>query len=1056
MVSNLVDFSNKCAYYFNNNQKKSGESLLSKKLVRIFHSSSNELKAYTLTDTIHNIELEWIQLKSYKAIKAKCDCREFQFSASCSHLWAIIKSADSEQFPDAVQSLEKVDFITPIPAPPVDSSPKSNALLKLENAFEQQKKEYEAKFNIEETHEKELSFKVFENYPMQDNALRVDLQIDKKLIHLNDKLIKSLSERDRGLVEIFRRMSSVQSKSYWQRRNIKSKNTFFEIPSESIPFLLPLITQCGLVNSKDEVITYQERETLVAHGKLEDSDEWKFTPFFKLGDRVIEISEVYCIRNIELALLDRSIYRVDYRGLRPLFEQFLNEKTSFKKDEVPKKELKNFIKKYPSLAVVEIPKSVKIDKVLVSPIIRMNLDISSGPIGTVIWAQIISTYENDWHSPLSPIPLTQDDQRVLRVKDSNKELELLNFLAQTLDLNLETKDFSRKIEIKVDDFNEKISLLINNEIEVFAKNKRVSVPKSMGISIESDDDWFEVKSNLEYEGESFHTPKILAMAKDSQALIPLKNGELGLAPVEWLRKHLRLEYMSYMKDEKVIMAADHLLYLDLLFEEKQLKTRPPSYSQLLQKLKNAKEAPELSIPKTFNGKLRDYQHEGVKWLNFIDELSLGGCLADEMGLGKTVQILCHLAILKEKKRTKHLIIVPKSLIHNWKKEAKKFCPHLKTRVYEGARKDRVDILEEDFDILFCTYGITRNDYETLKEVYFDTIILDEAQHIKNENSLISKSVLLLQSRSKFIVTGTPIENNLSELFTLFRFLSPKVFNQQKISKENLTDGNESVVENILKGLRPLILRRMKVDVLKDLPPKNESVLAVELSPEQNEIYNELKEHYRSKLMDKVQKVGIKKSKVHILEALLRLRQAACHPGLINPLYLDSESAKLEILVEKLKVIAKSGEKALVFSQFTQFLKIVQNRLKAEGIEFSYLDGQTRNREEVIDEFKEVPDKTAFLISLKAGGFGLNLTQAKYCFLLDPWWNPAVEGQAIDRIHRIGQKSEVYAIKLLSEGTVEEKIIEMQKRKKKLVDNLFFGDSTVLKDIDSSDLVFLFS
>ncbi len=1056
MISNLVSFSNKCAYYFNNNQKKIGDSLLSSKLIRIFHSQTNEIKAYTLSDKIYNITLEWVQLKSYQAIKASCDCNEFQITESCPHLWAVLKATDQEQFPELGQSLERIDFISSF----TDINPfeknRVDILDKLDHAFETQKIELETQYSLEEEKEKKLGFKLFENYPMQKDLLRIEFTIDDKVVQVTDKLIEALPNADKGLVEIFRRMTTVQSKTYWQRKNIRGKNSFFEIPYESIDYLLPLITNCSLVDISNNKLKFNAREILIAHSKLEESTDWEFIPYFNLNGEIIDIKEVKMIEGLDLAIFKNQILKVNYRGLKPIFNEYITGKTKFNKEQLPKKELKSFITKHPTLAHVEIPKSIKINREEIDPIIRMNLDISSGPIGTVIWAQIISTFEENWHSPLSPLPLEQIDQRVLRVKNSVKEQELLELVATTLNLNLQYKDFSRKIEIPADDFNNRISKLIENKIEIYAKNKRVSVPRSMGITLKTEDDWFEVKSNLEFEEESFHTPQILAMAKDSEALIPLKNGQLGLAPLEWLQKHLKLEHLSYMADEKVMLAKDHVLYMDLLFEEKLLETDTPSYSTLLSSLKNAKSAPLQKIPKSFTGTLRDYQKQGVEWLSFIDSLSLGGCLADEMGLGKTVQILCHLEILRTQGRTKNLIIVPKSLIHNWKKEVAKFCPEMKAVVYEGQRDSRVKLLEQDFDIMFCTYGITRNDYEILRETRFDTIILDEAQHIKNENSLTSKSVLLLNSRSRFIVTGTPIENSLSELFTLFRFLSPKVFNQQKISKENLTDGNESVVENILKGLRPLILRRLKKDVLKDLPEKNESILPVSLSKDQTKIYNELKEHYRTKLMDKVQKVGIKKSKVHILEALLRLRQAACHPGLINPLYKDSESSKLEILIEKLRVIAKSGEKALVFSQFTQFLKIVQERLIEEGIEFTYLDGQTNNREEVIDQFKEEEQKTAFLISLKAGGYGLNLTEAKYCFLLDPWWNPAVEGQAIDRIHRIGQKSEVYAIKLLSENTVEEKIVEMQKRKKQLIDNLFFSNSSVIKDIDSSDLVFLFS
>lgn len=1058
MITNLVDFSNKCEHYFDEDQKKRGKSLIDDKLLRIFHSGSQSIKAYTLSAKTHNITLDWVQLKSFQAVKTNCDCNEFKLTERCAHLWAAILCANAEQFPDEAMGLNKVNFISGAENTLDEELFEKNNdhFFNLDDAFNKQKIQDEVTSSVAEEKEKSLSFRLNKNFEMQEGLLRIDFLINEKSIQITDKLIEDLALKDKAIIEILRRLSTIQGQTYWQRKKVRGKNSFCEIPFESLDLLLPIICQHNLTDEFGNNLTFTNSDLLICHNRLEDEKSWSFIPFFKLDKKRIEMNELTIIKNNPLAIFQGNLYKIDYRGLAPLVDEYKLGRTTFKKEEVQEEDIKGFIFKYPTLSKVDVPTHLKFKTDNIKPIVRMNLDISSGPAGSVIWSQFISTFEDEWHSPISPMTLKQVDGRVLRQKHESYEKTLYEKIASVLRVDLSKRDFSRKVKINVQDFGGTIEALMNLGVEVFAKNKKVAVPKAMNIALKTEDDWFEIKSNLEFEEENFHTPKILTMAKNSQTLVPLKNGTLGLLPEAWLKKHLHLEHLADSKDEKMILAKDYSLYLDILFEQKLIQTDSTSYATLLENLKQAKSAPPVNIPSTFNGTLREYQTHGVNWLQLLDSLGLGGCLADEMGLGKTVQILCHLEILRTKKRNKNLIIVPKSLIHNWKKEAEKFCPKLKIKVYEGSKAKRLKLLETDFDLLICTYGIIRNDIEEVKDTAFDTIFLDEAQHIKNESSLTAKSVNLLESKSRFIITGTPVENNLSELFSLFKFLSPQIFGTQKISRENLTSGNESVINNILKGLRPLILRRLKKDVLKDLPEKNESILPVTLSSDQKKIYQELKEHYRTKLMDKVEKVGIKKSKIHILEALLRLRQAACHPGLINPLYKDSESSKLEVLIEKLTTISANGERALVFSQFTQFLKIVKERLEREGIKYCYLDGQTNNREKVIEEYKSDPENTVFLISLKAGGYGLNLTEANYCFLMDPWWNPAVEGQAIDRMHRIGQNKEVFAFKLLSVGTVEEKIIKMQEKKKKLIDNLLFSNETILKDIDSSDLVFLFS
>lgn len=1061
MISKDVKFTNKCAHYFDKDLKKKGEELYKNNLIRVSHSQNESIKAYTLDQNTYNPSLEWVQLKSFQAIKTNCDCRRYKLTEYCSHLWALILASEVEEFPNLANSLTTIEFISSFDDQDIDNLEEeiiqsSDILLNLSTAIELESKEIQLQSSIDENKERTLRFRLNSDLEMQKGFIRVEFLIDGKNIQLTDSIMNDFKSSDRAILEILRRLNSVQSKTYWTRRKVRGKSSFCEIPIESIGLLLPTIVEKGLYDNEENKLEFNASAKLICHNKLDHEDSWRFIPYFMFYKTKVDIKNVVLIKNNPLAIYDGSLVVVDYRGLNAFVSEFQKGRTSFKKEDLSVEDIKSLVHKYPNLTKIELPNEIKIKTKKVTPTVRMSIDISSGVKETILWAQFTTAFDDEWHSPLSPQTLASTDLRKIRQKDEAAEEKIYQNVSKILSLNVNNQDFTRKVKIQTDNFNFTIESLIEIGIEVYAKNRKVSVPKVSNISLKTEDDWFEVKSKLEFSEESLYTPQILTLAKSNQNLIELKNGTLGLLPEQWLKKHLHLEFLAEHKGEKFLIAKDHSLYLDLLFEQKQLQTDKPQYSELISKLKSIKESPHVEVPKTFKAELRDYQQTGVNWLSFLDTLGLGGCLADEMGLGKTIQILAHLEVLRTKNRRRHLIIVPKSLVFNWKREANKFCPEMKVLTYDGTKAQRKKLLESEFDLLICTYGIIRNDIHDLEDTQFDTVVLDEAQHIKNEQSLTAKSVMLINSRQRFIATGTPVENSLSELFSLFKFLSPKVFGTKKISRENLVDGNESVVSNILKGLRPLILRRLKKDVLKELPAKSESVLTVRLGAEQRKIYQDLKDHYRSKLMDKVEKFGIKKSKIHILEALLRLRQAACHPGLINPNYKNSSSAKLDALMEKLNIISQTKEKVLVFSQFTQFLKLLENRLNEESIEYCYLDGQTNNREKVVEEFKTNSKKVVFLISLKAGGYGLNLTEANYCFLLDPWWNPAVEGQAIDRMHRIGQFKKVFAYKLLSENTIEEKIIALQNKKKQLMDDLLYSNETVLKDIDSSDLTFLFS
>jgi SNF2 family DNA or RNA helicase len=398
-------------------------------------------------------------------------------------------------------------------------------------------------------------------------------------------------------------------------------------------------------------------------------------------------------------------------------------------------------------------------------------------------------------------------------------------------------------------------------------------------------------------------------------------------------------------------------------------------------------------------------------------------------------------------------------VFNWQQEAARFAPHLKLLDHTGLARGKTADHFPDFDIVVTTYGTLRRDVLLFKDAQFDYCILDEAQIVKNAGTDQAKATRLLQANHRLALSGTPVENHLGELWSLFEFLNPGLLGHASVFKlaGGAARNPEPETRAILaKGLRPFILRRTKQQVAKDLPEKTEQTLYCELEPEQRKLYDELREHYRQSLAKTIEAVGMNRAKIQVLEALLRLRQAACHPGLIDRKRTADASAKLDMLFPYLEEAIDEGQKTLVFSQFTSFLAILRAKLDKAGIPYEYLDGKTRNRQEKVERFQNEPDCKLFLISLKAGGVGLNLTAAEYVFLLDPWWNPAVEAQAIDRTHRIGQTKPVFAYRLIAKNTVEEKVLELQKTKRDLADAILNADNSVISNLKREDLEMLLS
>ena len=625
---------------------------------------------------------------------------------------------------------------------------------------------------------------------------------------------------------------------------------------------------------------------------------------------------------------------------------------------------------------------------------------------------------------------------------------------------LDRRRGAHDVEISTRDLGPAVRKLIDEKWQVQADGRDVRQAGPIQFRVNTSTDWFELQADVDFAGLNVSLPELLAALSRGETTIQLDDGSMGILPEEWLAQYGLLTGLGTPDGENLRFSNTQAGLLDALLSGQESVDYDQKFLDIRDRMRRFDVNESAVAPPKFEGELRGYQKEGLGWLQYLQAFGFGGCLADDMGLGKTVQLL---ALLQERKDQKmepkypSLIVVPKSLLFNWLEEAHRFTPELEVLEYIGIERAQ---LRDDFhksDVILTTYGTMRRDIYQLKDIPFDYIVLDEAQTIKNSASQVAKASRLLNARYRVALSGTPIENHLGDLWSIFEFLNPGMLGLSSLFRIYAADAtNEESRELLRKGLDPFILRRTKGQVANDLPEKLEQTLYCDMGREQRKLYDEMRAHYRESLIGLVKDQGLAKSQMHVLEALLRLRQAACHPGLLDDERIDGQSAKMDVLLSHIEELIGEGHKALVFSQFTSLLAIVRKRFDEKGITYEYLDGQTRNRKEHVDRFQNDPECPVFLISLKAGGLGLNLTAAEYVFMLDPWWNPAVEAQAIDRAHRVGQTKQVFAYRLICRGTVEEKIANLQQQKKELADAILQENNSVMKKMTVEDLDMLLS
>ncbi|RYY88225.1 MAG: helicase SNF2 [Chitinophagaceae bacterium] len=584
------------------------------------------------------------------------------------------------------------------------------------------------------------------------------------------------------------------------------------------------------------------------------------------------------------------------------------------------------------------------------------------------------------------------------------------------------------------------------------------------IYISSNTDWFDAKVDILFGDQRVSVAEVKRALANKQQFVQLNDGTLGILPEEWLKKYALLFRVGEGKMHSLKLSRYHLSVIDELYENRDEEELEIELEEKYERIRDNHNIKDVAPPEHLLPILRPYQAAGFQWLNYLREVGWGGILADDMGLGKTVQALSLLQHYHDENPDMHaLVVCPTTLIYNWENEIKKFTPSLTYHIHHGPQRHRDPEVLKQFNVVITTYGTLRSDIKTFTSIGLDYAVLDESQAIKNPQSKVAKAAALLPAKHRLCMSGTPLQNNTFDIFAQMNFLNPGMLGTMEFFRQEFAIpidkfGEPEQKEHLKKLLYPFILRRTKEQVAKDLPEKTEQVLFCEMEDEQRHIYDAYRNDFRARILGTIEEQGIQKSQFTILQGLMKLRQICDSPAILNEEEkFENHSIKLDELAREITENI-GNHKALVFSQFLGMLALIRETLDKLGIRYEYFDGSTSavDREKAIQSFQRDDEVRVFLISLKAGGVGLNLTAADYVYIVDPWWNPAVEQQAIDRTHRIGQTKNIFAYRMICKDTIEDKIMELQEKKRVLAKELIADDASFVKSLSREDVEYLFS
>ncbi|PUZ20734.1 Superfamily II DNA or RNA helicase, SNF2 family [Chitinophaga costaii] len=595
------------------------------------------------------------------------------------------------------------------------------------------------------------------------------------------------------------------------------------------------------------------------------------------------------------------------------------------------------------------------------------------------------------------------------------------------------------------------------------KNIKLNPNKAaIAITVTSGINWFNTDINVSFARKKASLPQLLKAVRNKSRFVQLDDGTQGILPEEWIARFARYFDAGTVIDEHLLTPKVNFSAISDLYDAANLDENVQSeLDKYRQYLSDPARITEVPIPAALQGTLREYQRQGLNWLNFLDDLNFGGCLADDMGLGKSLQIIAFILSQREKvSQQTNLLVVPTSLVFNWEAELHKFAPSIKVLTLYGTARVRKEQDFSPYEVVITTYGTLLSDITYLRKYVFNYIFLDESQLIKNPTSQRYKAVRLLQARNRIVITGTPVENNTFDLYGQLSFACPGLLGSKQFFKDvyafpidKFKDSEHAAI--LQRKIQPFILRRTKEQVAAELPQKTEMVLHCPMGDEQWKVYQQYEQLFRDYL-EGVKTEDLAQNTLHVLSNLTKLRLICNSPILLKEEKLFGDgAAKIEMLMKQIEH-KSANHKILVFSQFVGMLELIRAALEKRGIPFEKLTGSTRHRERAVQEFQENTAVRVFLVSLKAGGLGLNLTAADYVYIVDPWWNPAVENQAIDRVYRIGQQKNVVAVRLICPGTIEEKLLRLQESKRSLANTLIKSDSDIFNTLSKADLLSLVS
>lgn len=868
---------------------------------------------------------------------------------------------------------------------------------------------------------------------------------------------------------------AIPERTNWttQQQELKTSAHRFYVPFELGVRVLPDMCRSqrlrilGADDAGEQLLAWDDGEPWELTIRVRRDTEttgWKVAGLLVRNDEVLELSDVplvvaggFVVTGDALALLR------DFGA--PEWMKLLSSGGALHIPEADQHDFVDRLLDIPSLPRLDLPKELQLEEVRTkpSPILRLTSPPMNRWRNDSLSAEVIFDYLG---TPVSGgsarWAVVQRESNRCIIRDRHEEGVCWDQLRQT-GFRRRLGDLRQHVNVEIArrDLGRAVRELVTTGWQVFADGSKVRQAGGLRFRVASDIDWFDVHTDIDFEGRSVSFPELLRAIERGDSTVRLDDGSIGILPEEWLDQFAAISGLGTTTEEGLRFSTSQAALLDALLASQDNVETDAGFDAMRERFRNFAGLDDVEVPQSFQGELRGYQKQGLSWMKFLSDFNFGGCLADDMGLGKTVQFLAMLLHRRDecKDAAPSLVVVPRSLMFNWVSECHRFAPKLKVMEYTGLERAATRADFSKHHLILSTYGTVRRDIAALKDIEFDYVVLDEAQTIKNPTSQIARASRLLQAQHRLALSGTPIENNAGDLWSIFEFLNPGMLGRSAAFRSHIADPDSRESRDIVaKGLRPFILRRTKRQVAAELPERLEETIYCDMDVDQRKLYDELRLHYRDSLLGLVQEQGLARTRMHVLEALLRLRQAACHPALLKRGDEQEQYAKLDFLIPHLQELMAEGHKALVFSQFTSMLSIVRGHLDKEGIVYEYLDGKTRDRKARVTRFQEDDACQVFLISLKAGGLGLNLTAADYVFLLDPWWNPAVEAQAIDRAHRVGQTRTVFAYRLICRDTVEEKIAELQKKKRELADAILEGDesSNVFQNLSVEDLELLLS